>query len=1042
MIKITKNYPFLRFLGLKLSQFSEKHHSPKKEHYSLNEPSERTFRDNSAFIQVDIDGLKLKEEITTVEIDLESFLSQINFTLLEITEMLEDNLQNKINPFEINKFLLKLTNLFEQTNDFGFFFKDKKSSENFVKFLKKYGRVLSSEEFLLTNMSKFTLFFMYRWLLTNPVKSSPIKHGFLEIFKIHSDENHLFDYYPLCLMYLKFSGDKNAEEFLSEVLVNIKLKQVLKRKIDNVVEESRFRENLSFPNITCSNMKFLPNINSPDKLLFLSNFTTLEINHETFSVQIQELSITFDKDANWNQVFDSINLLFFYFSFLEIGKFSEIVNKLPFEIKTVYNLVEISSRAVNSALIYLSREIISVALRILKTISDGSFPTQHIFRTSFSQNAYHLFLSHPKNVSYSFFSNTLDLQRMLEANSFKMEIQASRKLTDVRMSVLLNEFLKYYKTNPPKSEADIFGAFNAATSFLNPLLSHFLNIRLNASIIHELLKVVQSTLNTSSIYLVVRLLTYLGRIAERCLTLSYKLEDLQLIIAEVVKRLLEDHPKLEIKALMSVAVAYQFAKEHKNYLVNKNLISKFSTYKNIDELLDCFEFWNAYMIHNSEGDIMQEAASLKRLQLSIDSKMLVTEFIKSKESLVSLINRLDVLYNNTRYGIPTSDKRAVFRLKSTKRYVERLIFDFGVDLFQNQVIDPETVTDKEMETFLKLAKSCASVGANYNLHCSSFIINFVVKLFEVNANWTTQRHMCTILSIFFDSNVPSHLQSHLAKTVQFYLDTVRKILIEPKALTFKPFLSVHNVNKVFKHTFSEVDYMPVFHDVLSNYLRINSAFNLVQYIFCLRFLLYFVEKQAVFISTILEKFQFDFRTLFSNSMDAFSRDKFIRCSYLFGLTWQAYHPKESGKVDYVVCTCRDEMNWSENMKIMQKEQNSMESNSQMQTELLFKRVGLEFEKERFLHVTKVDFYIKPKIVLEIVGEGHFFNNEIDNYSKIKKKIFLMLGYRCLYVSDGFLKNFENKNKLVESIKKIVAEQKLAETEKGEKNKTGKIQSAI
>ena len=128
----------------------------------------------------------------------------------------------------------------------------------------------------------------------------------------------------------------------------------------------------------------------------------------------------------------------------------------------------------------------------------------------------------------------------------------------------------------------------------------------------------------------------------------------------------------------------------------------------------------------------------------------------------------------------------------------------------------------------------------------------------------------------------------------------------------------------------------------------------------------------------MEKFQFDFRALFNNSIENIARDRFIRNSYLFALTWQAYHPKEAGQVDYIVNACRNEMNENENMKIMQSEHNSMESNSQMQTELLLKRVGVEFEKERFLHVTKVDFYIKPKIVLEIVGEGHFFNNEIDN----------------------------------------------------------------
>ena len=96
-----------------------------------------------------------------------------------------------------------------------------------------------------------------------------------------------------------------------------------------------------------------------------------------------------------------------------------------------------------------------------------------------------------------------------------------------------------------------------------------------------------------------------------------------------------------------------------------------------------------------------------------------------------------------------------------------------------------------------------------------------------------------------------------------------------------------------------------------------------------------------------------------------------------------------------------------------------QSNIQIQIGSLFNRLGIEHEPEKFVLFGKVDFFIKPNIILEVLGNCHFYKGQLDNVSKYKKKAYQALGYRTFYCTDSFLKQHDNKLKLIRGIQKAL-----------------------
>ena len=84
------------------------------------------------------------------------------------------------------------------------------------------------------------------------------------------------------------------------------------------------------------------------------------------------------------------------------------------------------------------------------------------------------------------------------------------------------------------------------------------------------------------------------------------------------------------------------------------------------------------------------------------------------------------------------------------------------------------------------------------------------------------------------------------------------------------------------------------------------------------------------------------------------------------------------------------------------------SNVDVRFQLYLKRNGIEFDAECLVEYFVVDLFIKPNIVIEIVGRHHFFEGKLDRTTIIRKQILEHLGYAVIIVEDKFMRLNSNK----------------------------------
>lgn len=523
-----------------------------------------------------------------------------------------------------------------------------------------------------------------------------------------------------------------------------------------------------------------------------------------------------------------------------------------------------------------------------------------------------------------------------------------------------------------------------------------------------------------------RLLKSISPKNEFLLSKGYKVSELQEFMAKLCERILSSGMQLSASEYLIVAIAYQLSEEFIQTSVNQEIVKKYSKVETLEESINAFTFWRVFMIYSSEGQIMHEAASLKRLQMSIKTQEIVSNFLTQNrnniDEIARVIRQLGKLQLDCRFNVPSNRKNALFRLKSTKRHVERLIYDFGEMTLENTASPHFGLLNNNLDAVLELTEKITIITSTYNLLCSRPILDNVIAVWEKRKDEFTVNHMNLFLATFFDSSIMPSMRPHMIAIVQWMLNFVAECAQNEALFVSKIGRNEHLLARTVRFMFPEVNYQPAMMAIVELFsnekvLKRDSLVNT-----CLRFLLFFIEGNKKVVQSLLPRVFYYVDQLIASDIMEKSKLKMIKTAYIYLLAARAYHPEFAPVTKSTINRIEELFNQSQNYRSVIESKFGWESNSQIQTELMLKRNNIPFEKEKLIAITRVDFFIPPGIVLEILGESHFFNKEIDMYSKIKRKIFISIGYRTLYVTDAFLKSFENKSKLMHSINKIRLEQ--------------------
>lgn len=1021
MLKIIQSKLLTKFNRLKF-KFSSSQNSPleiQDKESLLNETSNDLL--NFPINSFETPLKNIKKAVSKPEIDYSEIKSKMTELIIQTGKFLSENIKRsninwteKLDDFAISfKDLPEELNIFDETSFF----------QSFEIFLKNYLLFLKKHDIFAENPCRFSLFILGKYLNSNTFDAkSQTSILFVDIFDTHLKNNHFFDFLSFLTLSSKFNSKKPQYALVSEIFKMYKLNDVFSSILEGFDTKFWFDVN----EIDRQAFEEIPNHKSLESITYFQHHF---IDLTKSNLNLGGLTFLFKNCFEKEHFYTLRDKLSCLLNFLNYPRHLSNIGSSNYDIHSVNAFLRNNIDSLLTTILpIIQRSLILIYLFVKSRVRSNLLARKDLEEralTSCYQKTVFLFDSE-KSPSYMQFYLHIQTLLLIES-SVGYFMGGEKNPVKQRLNQTLVKFTGFHKQNPPNTDQEIELIIKIVILQFEFVSKIGVYIRPIQNQITPFISILQKYHMNQSETVTKQIINSIYDLNEKFQLENLKVQNWEELIAVCCKNTIEQFPNLEKPIFSKLGIIYQFGGEHKNSNLNREFIQKFAFADNLEDVFSSFAFWNTFMVQNSESKIMQEASNLKRLQLSIDSKQLVNDYLEQLNddfaNFSMIITKLDSLYQQSRYGYLCSDKRLIYRLKSTKRYVERIIYEFGNIVFEDQSGKYIGFLSNNLEIILRLAKLASSVSANYNLHSSKNMMTQIYQAFQSNKENIRPKQFDIMTSIFMEHNIHSSLLPMMEELSIFYINKVLQTISSDTVKKQKVFFNPYLLTKCLKFTIRDFDYLPFLRTIVDFYLKLDSKNNIDIYFYCLRVFCYLIELNEPLITSILEKSNFDFTILNKDKLGVIVKAKFIKTSYLFALCVKANHPKLTDKVQNIINNCAKELSENEEIKNFNESVVSMESNSQLQTEILLARMGIEFEKEKFMFFTKVDFFIKPKIILEIVGDVHFFNSTIDNYSKIKKKIFVSEGYRALYVTDSFLKNFENKNKLIESIQKIRDSQK-------------------
>lgn len=1006
----------------------------------FTETMEDQLENESIIARLEAEAIEKKREHTELELSMN--LTPIEFeeikkelsehTAVENLRAISVSLQEikKENDFEtenrINHLLLEALVVLQQIDSKNLKLIASDIWESTYALLEQYKKFLKRSHPKYFNFSYFTLSFLRFYLLSNGIESNfELATLFKNLLTIHVQNMDFIDYSQLISIADEIR-ELNAENNLFvNLLSQTQIEWHLRGTIDNFFEHFKTLQKSTIETINETEL-----LKIGIHLHQNSEFPPIKyvIKPQENCVSVAEITLGWDKQQNKTKMMQIAKLYGFVLSALSAlkaasqpTKFHNYIVALNLDIAKFINSLKSDCKEVlfqSPSLMLRFAATLSSLNKIsqLNNNNDIEIEIQKMFEVT-SQKMLDMKLS------------DLYLQLCTYYQMFESRTTVDRRILQLQLDSIAafqQSFLNTWSARKNLSDFD----FKVMTQIMILLVSNKHELPASGSFNREgikrictILKPLYQEIEIESCY---RLLLNLIPKNEFLIFKECKVPPLQELIARLVERVMTSKMPLTQSEYLKIASAYMLCEAYCQSSVIQEFISQYSKVETLDQAMDAFTFWRVFMIYSSEGQVMHQAGNLKRLQMSLKTQEIVSKFLAENKNkinkITTVIQKLWKLHFDCRFNVPNSQKNSLFRLKSTKRHVERIIYDFGEMTIENPNSPFYGLLNDDLDAVLELTRTITVITSTYNLLCSRAILDNVYNVWQKRKNEFTMNHIDLFLGTFFDSTVMPSMRPYMISIVQWTLDIITENAQSESLFMSKFGRNDYSLTKVLRFIFPEVNYQPAMMAMVELFLKEKIRKKDTLLSTCLRFLMYFIEGNKAVVQSLLPRVFFYVDQLIASDLMEKNRNKMIRIAYIYLLAARAYHPEFAAAVKPTVDKIEETFNRSKEYRQFAGVKVTWESNSQLQTELLLKRNDIPFEKEKLIAITRVDFFIPPSIVLEVLGESHFFNKELDAYSKIKRKIFISIGYRTLYVTDAFLKTFENKAKLLHSINKIRLEQ--------------------
>lgn len=471
--------------------------------------------------------------------------------------------------------------------------------------------------------------------------------------------------------------------------------------------------------------------------------------------------------------------------------------------------------------------------------------------------------------------------------------------------------------------------------------------------------------------------------------------------------------------------AYLMLKGSKDSRIVSSIIQRFSQQTtDIMVFLEQIAFWNKFMALCSETEVSTHGSNLRRIQINVNITELLAPYnivTMPEQNIFGLLNKLMELFEECSND-NHRDRKIIYRMKSNKRTIEQISFELAIRIC-NQILEhKETDNRFRFRMVIRMVKFTNKITSGYSVTLNPQFIDLIADNWDANVDNLVYSDYLEMLTTITTNIVNDNFNKLIQKVFKSYIDRLEEELNDPLSLENAKFCSYYGLNKLGKHFYTGTDYTKLIElvnvaikdtDPLNHPYRFLALISVIQNLWDS-----FVTNEHV-IEKIMEcstRILSGEKPYKPGTHFSFVRSMILLNSVISG------EPKLSQYHEIAKENTTHLIKLMETTSVFEKIHKNIrvsESNIQVQIGSLFSRLGVEYESEKFVLFTKVDFFLKPNIIVEILGECHFYKGQIDNYSKHKKKAFQALGYRTFYCTDAFLKQHDNKLKLIAGIQKAL-----------------------
>ena len=460
---------------------------------------------------------------------------------------------------------------------------------------------------------------------------------------------------------------------------------------------------------------------------------------------------------------------------------------------------------------------------------------------------------------------------------------------------------------------------------------------------------------------------------------------------------------------------------------NKELFNWFSEInsspKDIFEFIYSLNFWTCFLLECSEFEVSANSEKLSGFLFQIDSIALIDEFFaknkNNQKQMVILLDKLEKLHHVSTSIQIGANKKSVYRAKPLKRTFEAIflnifekLFDEEEKIYQNFFINKDS-----LEVFLKILLNVTNIISKYNV---KFYETINIKLYDLlvcNRDMFNLEMKCKFYSIIAGQNYHSNFMEFIYKSV---FNTIVEDIVE-NPLYEKRNLEILMRTRCLKiiHSIEGLE-IKKFTDVIKKYfmeLSLLDDFTLYS-AFASTLSTFDISYNKQFCQKIENDIQNDIDTLFKYLNETDDMYFIFSLNELTRLVLKIRHVKKN---KFISQDSEDKLqNVLDYIRIKKKDKITQPKSShvQNQIEMILQRCGIPFEREVYLHFAFQDLVLDGNCIVEIAGNIHLFNGNIDTKLASARKIYEAMGYKYIILFDyEFLQALNKQEFLIKKLMK-------------------------